>query len=58
VVFSRQTCICGDEMMKNEIGRVVLITSFLDAFAKLRKATINFVMSVRLSIRMGQLISH
>ena len=30
-------------------------TLFLDAFAKLRKATVNFVMSVRLSVRMEQL---
>jgi hypothetical protein len=32
--------------------------SFLDAFAELRIATINFVMYVRLSIRMEQLGSH
>ena len=34
------------------------LTSFLDAFAKLRKATIRFVMSVRPSVLMGQLGSH
>jgi hypothetical protein len=32
--------------------------SFLGAFAKLRKATISFVMSVRLSILVEQLGSH
>jgi hypothetical protein len=32
--------------------------SFLGAFTKLRKATINFVMSVRLSVRMEQIGSH
>jgi hypothetical protein len=32
--------------------------SFFGAFAKLRKATIRFVMSVRLSVRMEQLGSH
>jgi hypothetical protein len=31
---------------------------FLGAFAKLRKTTISFVMSVRLSVRMKQLGSH
>jgi hypothetical protein len=31
---------------------------FLGAFAKLRKATISFVMSVHLSVRMEQLGSH
>jgi hypothetical protein len=31
---------------------------FLDSFAKLRKATISFLMSVRLSVRMEQLGSH
>jgi hypothetical protein len=31
---------------------------FSDAFAKLRKATISFVMIVRLSIRMEQIGSH
>jgi len=31
---------------------------FLDAFAKLRKFTINFVMSVRPFVRMEQLGSH
>ena len=34
------------------------IKSFLDAFAKLRKAAISFVMSVRPSVRMEQLDSH
>ena len=33
-------------------------TNFLGAFAKLRKATISFVMSVCLSLRMEQLGSH
>jgi hypothetical protein len=31
---------------------------FLTAFAKLQKATVSFVMSVRLSVRMEQLVSH
>ena len=35
-----------------------LISSFLGAFAKLRKAAISFVMSVRLSARVEQLGSH
>ena len=30
-------------------------TGFLGTFAKLRKATVSFVMSVRLSVRMGKL---
>jgi len=34
------------------------ITYFLGAFAKLRKATISFVMSVRLSVLMEQFGSH
>jgi hypothetical protein len=33
-------------------------TQFLSALAKLRKATIGFVMSARLSVRMEQLGSH
>jgi len=32
--------------------------AFLGALAKVRKATISFVMSVRLSVRMEQLGSH
>jgi hypothetical protein len=35
-----------------------LSASFLSAFAKFRKATIGFVMSVRPSVRMEQLGSH
>jgi len=35
----------------------ILIVSFLGAFAKLRKATISFVMSVRLSVRTEQICS-
>jgi hypothetical protein len=35
-----------------------LIDWFLGACAKLRKATVSFVMSVRLSVRMEQLGSH
>ena len=31
---------------------------FLGAFANLRKATVSFVMSVHLSVRMVQLLSH
>jgi len=34
------------------------ICLLLSAFAKLRKAALNFVMSVRLSVRMEQLGSH
>jgi len=34
---------------------VFLFSSLLGAFAKLRKATISFVMSVRLSVRLEQL---
>jgi len=36
----------------------MLITSFLDTFAELPKATISFFMSVRLSIRMKKLGCH
>jgi hypothetical protein len=36
----------------------VLLHSFLGAFAKLRKAIISFVMSVRPSLRMEQFVSH
>jgi hypothetical protein len=36
---------------------VIYTLSLLDAFAKLRKATASFVMSVRPSVRMGQLNS-
>jgi hypothetical protein len=37
---------------------VNVLPLFLGALAKLRKATISFVMSVRLSVRMEQLGSH
>ena len=37
------------------MAKCILIVSFLGAFAKLRKATISFVMSVRLSVRTEQL---
>jgi hypothetical protein len=37
------------------MAKRILILSILGAFAKLRKATISFVMSVRLSIRTEQL---
>jgi hypothetical protein len=39
-------------------GYSKLLPTFLGAFAKLRKATISFVRSVRLSVRMEQLGSH
>jgi hypothetical protein len=35
-----------------------LLSIFLSTFAKLRKATISFVISVRLSVCMEQLVSH
>jgi hypothetical protein len=39
--------------------RLALVTRcFLGAFAKLRKATVSFVMSVRLSVRMKHLGYH
>ena len=38
--------------------KVYILIVFLGAFAKLRKATISFVMSVRLSVRAKQLGSH
>ena len=41
-----------------EMYTISLILPFLGAFAKLRKATISFVLSVRLSVRMEQLGSH
>ena len=34
------------------------VNKFLGAFTKLRKATVNFVMFVRLSVRMKKLGSH
>jgi hypothetical protein len=37
------------------MAKLILIVSFLGAFVKLRKATISFVMSVRLSVRTEQL---
>jgi hypothetical protein len=37
---------------------VPLFVLFLGAFAKLRKATVSFVMSVRPSVLVGQLGSH
>ena len=37
---------------------IFISKAILGAFAKLRKATISFVMSVRLSVRMEQLDSH
>jgi hypothetical protein len=36
----------------------VFFHPFLGAFAKLRKSTISFVMSVRLSVRMGHVCSN
>jgi hypothetical protein len=39
-------------------GALVKLLLLLDALAKLRKATISFVMSVCLSVRMEQLGSH
>jgi hypothetical protein len=44
--------------MSSETSDLHFKTYFLGAFAKLRKATISFVMSVRLSVRMEQLGSH
>jgi hypothetical protein len=43
----------GNEVLKKSIARL-----FLDAFAKLRKAIISFVMYIRPSVRMEQLGSH
>jgi hypothetical protein len=37
---------------------MVLLHQFSEALAKLRKATISFIMSIRLSVRMEQLGSH
>jgi len=36
----------------------MLVFHFLDAFAKLRKATIGFVMSARMSVSIEKLTSH
>jgi hypothetical protein len=38
--------------------KMFLLPIFLSAFSKLRKVTISTVISVRLSVRMGQLGSH
>jgi hypothetical protein len=43
---------------RNENEQLQCNTSFSGALAKLRKATVGVVMSVRLSVRMGQLGSH
>jgi hypothetical protein len=44
--------------MKSFVVCIIIFLQFLGAFAKLRKATINFVVSVCLSVRMGQPDSH
>ena len=45
---------CEAHILLNLIRNVFEFTRFLGAFAKLWKATISFVKSVRLSIRMEQ----
>jgi hypothetical protein len=46
------------KLCNNKCNSLILVSHFLDAFAKLRKATISFVMSVRLSVRTEKLDSH
>ena len=48
----------GECSHKNWIIRLILLMLLLGAFAKLRKETVNFIMSVRLSVRTEQLGSH
>ena len=47
-----------DSMSRPDRNSVNVLVEFLGAFVKLRKATISFVMSVRLSVHTGQLGSH
>jgi hypothetical protein len=49
-------CIVSRSLPMNSVTSTV--NQFFDPFAKLRKATVNFVMSVCLSVRMKQLGSH
>jgi len=44
--------------MNTSLKKIYIFWSFLGEFAKLRKATISIVVSVRLSVRMEQLGSH
>jgi hypothetical protein len=48
----------GGIWQENGMLCMIMGISCLGAFTKLRKATINFVMSVRLSLRMEQISSH
>jgi hypothetical protein len=51
--YSRKQRLAGVHCVFDEMG-----TEFFGAFAKLRKATISFVMSLRPAVRMEQLFSH
>ena len=46
------------KLCNNKCNSFILVSHFLDLFAKLRKVTISFVLPVRLSVRTEQLDSH
>jgi hypothetical protein len=50
ISFSAASCTAGDPFLEGD--------KFLGTFAKSQKATISFVMSARLSVRIEQLRSH
>ena len=50
--------LCGSQNKQRLFHYTALTDWFLGAFVKLRKVTINFVMSVRPSVRMEQLSSN
>jgi hypothetical protein len=57
--FCLEKSLGGDyETVARRTARWVCIAQFVNAFAKLGKATIRFVMSIRLSVRIEQFRSH
>jgi hypothetical protein len=59
VQFNREvTRVAAMHINKLHEGKCIVYWYFLGAFAKLRKATVSFVASVRPSVRMQQLGSH
>jgi hypothetical protein len=51
-------CVPLDFCKKPQLCPCIYISRFLDVFAKLRKATVSFIVSVRASVCMEQLGSH
>ena len=53
LIFHKINVMCGSQLMDTNtryaVSYGILINEFLGAFVKLKKAIINFVMSVRLS---------